>query len=128
MPRSQRHSFAYGTAPRLLIGVVGIAAGSVAVLGLAGCASSAAGPTGPSAFANVSGSAVPMADEITALCASIVSQKLAQEAAEALAESSGYVTRVGSIDGAPLPTTKGYREDRMTFDITGGVVTGCVVG
>lgn len=102
----------------------------VAVAGclLTGCASQATGPTGPSAFAQVSGSAVPVSDEVTALCAEIVKQQLPQEAAEALAEASGYTTRVGSIDGTPQPTTKDYSESRMTFDIAGGLVTGCIVG
>ena len=93
-----------------------------------GCASQASGPTGPSAFAEVSGSAVPVADEVSALCAEIVKQGLTQDAADALASASGYITRVGSIDGTPQPTTKDFNEARMTFDIASGVVTGCSVG
>lgn len=95
---------------------------------LAGCSAGGAASSDPSSFADISGSAVPVADELTALCAQIVEQALPLEAAEALADSSGYTTRVGSIDGEEQAVTMDYREDRMTFATQDGIVTECTVG
>ena len=92
-----------------------------------GCSSSAPEPMTPSAV-QASGSGAAVAGDIAAVCADIVKQGMTQEDAEALAAASGFTTRVGSIDGTPQPTTKDYREDRMTFDVVKGVVTGCIVG
>jgi len=39
-------------------------------------------------------------------------------------EDLGYEWRVASIDGVPQPTTRDYREDRVTMDIDDGVVVG----
>ncbi len=95
--------------------------------GLAACSS--VEPTGnASSFADVSGSAVPVADELTALCAQIVEQKLDSETAVALAEGSGYQSRVVTIDGQPQAATADARDDRMNFELTNDVVTGCTVG
>lgn len=84
----------------------------------------------PSSFVDVSGSgsAAPVADEVTALCAQIVEQKLDQDTADALADASGFTTRVVEIDGAPQPATADYREDRMSFSVQDGVVVDCTVG
>lgn len=102
--------------------VIGLAA-----LALAGC--STAAPTGsPTEFATVTGSAVPVADEVAALCEQIVAQQLPVEAATALAESSGYVSRIVTLDGEPQAATKDIQEDRMSFEVEGGVVTTCVGG
>ena len=102
---------------------------AILLLGIvSGCASPANAPRGPSAVAANSGAEVPATDEIAALCAEIVKQGLTQQAADALAAASGYVTRVGSIDGTPQPTTRDYNPSRMTFDVAGGIVTGCSVG
>jgi hypothetical protein len=101
---------------------------SLATLSLAAC-STAGSPEGDaSSFANVSGSAVPVADELTALCEQIVTQALTLEAATALADSGGYQSRVGSIDGEAQAVTMDLQEDRMTFEIENDVVVGCTVG
>ena len=81
-----------------------------------------------SSFAEVSGSAVRVAEELAALCEQIVAEALPLDAAVALAESGGYTTRVASIDGEPQAVTKDLQEDRMTFEVEADVVTGCTVG
>lgn len=99
----------------------------VVTLGLGACSS--AEPAGnASSFGVVSGSAVPVADELAALCEQIVAEALPLDAAVALAEAGGYTTRVGSIDGEPQAVTKDLQEDRMTFEVEADVVTGCTVG
>ncbi len=35
---------------------------------------------------------------------------------------------VGSIDGEPQAVTMDFREDRFTFDVVSGKVTGCSYG
>ena len=62
------------------------------------------------------------------LCLKIVADGMTEADANQAAAEAGFTTRVGSIDGEPLATTRDYRIDRMTFDIENGVVTGCVVG
>lgn len=99
----------------------------VATLGLSACSS--AEPAGnSSSFAEISGSAVPVADELTALCEQIVAEALPLDAAVALAEAGGYTTRVSSIDGEPQAVTKDLQEGRMTFEVESEVVVGCTVG
>ena len=110
--------------PAAAVAVLACAAG----IALSGCANAATGSTDPSSFANVSGSAVAVADDITALCAQIVEQQLSPDAATASAEGSGYTTRIGSVDGEAKPLTMDYREDRMTFTVVDDVVTECLVG
>lgn len=98
-----------------------------ATLGLAAC--SGASPAGDSSsFADVSGSAVPVADELTALCEQIVTQALPLDAATALAESSGYQARVIKQDGEGLAATTDLREDRMNFEVENDIVVACTVG
>lgn len=99
----------------------------VVTLGLGAC-SSAESAGNASSFGVVSGSAVPVADELAALCEQIVAEALPLDAAVALAEAGGYTTRVGSIDGEPQAVTKDLQEDRMTFEVEADVVTGCTVG
>jgi len=92
-------------------------------------ACSAGEPAGDSSsFGNISGSAVPVADELAALCEQIVAEALPLDAATALAEASGYTTRVGTLDGQPQAVTTDFREDRMTFDVEAEIVVGCTVG
>ena len=99
----------------------------VACLGLSACGG--AEPAGnASSFGDVSGSAVPVVDELTALCEEIVTQALPLDAAAALAEASGYEARVVSIDGEAQAVTKDLREDRMNFEVEADIVTGCTVG
>ena len=98
-----------------------------ATLTLGACSSGE--PTGdPSSFADVSGSAVPVADELAALCEQIVAEALPLDAAVALAEAGGYTSRVGSLDGEEQAVTMDQQEGRMTFDVAADVVTGCTVG
>jgi hypothetical protein len=98
-----------------------------ACLGLTACGSGE--PVGnASSFGNISGSAVPVEDELTALCEQIVTQALPADAAAALADASGYEARVVSIDGEAQAVTKDLREDRMNFEIEADIVTGCTVG
>ena len=101
--------------------------GLVTTLGLTACSGGQAAGD-PSSFAEVSGSAVPVADELTALCEQIVAQALPVDAATALAESSGYTLRVISIDGTPQAVTKDLREDRMNVEVEADIVTACTVG
>jgi hypothetical protein len=111
--------------PRRSALVLTLAACSLAAV--AGC-SSADPEAGSAPEAEVTGSAVPVADELTALCAQIVSQALPLDAATALAEASGYGARVASIDGAEQPAAADSRDDRMNFTVTADVVTECAVG
>lgn len=90
--------------------------------------SSAEPASDSSSFGEVSGSAVPVADELAALCEQIVAEALPLDAAVALAEASGYTTRVGTLDGQPQAVTTDFREDRMTFDVEADVVVACTVG
>ena len=78
--------------------------------------------------ANVSGAPLDAGTEMTALCEQMITQALPVEAAQALAEASGYVVRIGTLEGEQQALTKDIQEDRFTLDITGGVVTGCTVG
>jgi hypothetical protein len=66
--------------------------------------------------------------EMQALCAQMVADGLTPDAATALATENGYVARVGTIDGEPQALTMDLREDRFTFEVTGGVVVACTYG
>ena len=110
-----------------------LAAAAIAVTALTGltaCSSSSGSDATPAAAseANLSGEPVTTKDDMTALCEQIVAQALPLEAAVALAESSGYTTRVGSIDGEDQALTMDLREDRFTFDVKADVVTACTIG
>jgi hypothetical protein len=84
----------------------------------AGAAESAA-----AAAAGVGGTA-----EMQALCAQMVADGLTPDEATALATEKGYLARVGSIDGEAQALTMDLREDRFTFEVTGGVVVACAYG
>jgi hypothetical protein len=102
---------------------------SIALLpGQAASSSGGAAGANVTSEANLSGAPVVAKDEMTALCKQIVEQALTVEAAQALADASGYITRVGKLDGVDQAVTADAREDRFTFDVAGGVVTGCTVG
>lgn len=98
----------------------------LAITGLTACGSSST--DAPTSEINLSGSPVSASEDMTALCAQIVEQGLPIEAAVALAEASGYTTRVGSIDGEDQALTMDLREDRFTFDVVDDIVTGCTTG
>ncbi len=66
--------------------------------------------------------------EMQALCAQMVAEGLSPEAATALATENGYVARVGMLEGEPQAVTMDLREDRFTFEVTGGVVVACTYG
>ena len=66
--------------------------------------------------------------DMEALCAEMVADGLSPEEATALAESNGYVARVGTIDGEPQAVTMDLREDRFTFEVQGGAVIACTYG
>ena len=69
-----------------------------------------------------------MIEQVTALCEQIVADQMTVDEATALAETNGFTTRIVFEDGKPLPATRDYREDRMSFDVEAGVVTKCVAG
>lgn len=108
---------------------VGAALAVSAFTGLTACSSSGTTSTPAAASeANLSGEPVSAKDELTALCEQIVAEALPLDAANALAEASGYITRVGTLDGQPQALTTDAREDRFTFDVEADVVVGCTVG
>lgn len=98
----------------------------MAITGLSACSSSSS--DAPASEINLSGSPVTANEDMTALCAQIIEQKLTVQAAVALAEASGYTTRVGTLDGEGQAVTTDLREDRFTFDVEADIVTGCTIG
>lgn len=106
-----------------------LAAAAIAVMAVAGLtACSSSSSQAPVSEANLSGSPVSAKDDMTALCIQIVKQGLPIEAAVALADASGYTTRVGTLDGEAQAQTQDLREDRFTFDVKAEIVTGCTIG
>jgi hypothetical protein len=106
-----------------------LTAAALAAAALTGCSSSTTATIGASASeVNLSGSPVSAADDMAALCKQIIAEALPLEAAEALADASGYVTRVGKIDGVGQAVTTDLREDRFTFETKDGLVVACTVG
>ena len=65
---------------------------------------------------------------MTALCEQMITQALPLDAAVALAESSGYTTRVGKVDGEDQALTMDLREDRFTLEVESDVIVGCTIG
>jgi hypothetical protein len=109
--------------------LVGAALALTALAGLAACSAPASSVDSAAASAvDISGTPVTAKDDMTALCAQMIEQALPEEAAVALAEASGYTTRVGKIDGEDQALTMDLREDRFTLEITDGAVTGCTIG
>jgi len=100
---------------------------AIATFGLTACSSTSSSDAAASAV-SISGSPVSAKDDLTALCAQIVEQKLTLEAANALAEASGATTRITKQDGKDLPATMDFIETRLNFAVDAGVVTGCTVG
>jgi hypothetical protein len=106
--------------------LAGVALAVMAVTGLSACSSSSS--DAPASEINLSGSPVTANEEMTALCAQIIEQAMPLEAAVAVAEAGGYTTRVGTLDGEGQAVTTDLREDRFTFDVEAGIVTGCTIG
>lgn len=52
----------------------------------------------------------------------LTSEGTTQEEAVRIIEDLGFQWRIASIDGVLQPTTKDYREDRVTMEIDDGVV------
>jgi hypothetical protein len=111
-----------------------IAASLVAAAALATLAACADDPaeTATSAIAAASEAASAAegggTPEMQALCAQMVAEGLSPEEATALATENGYVARVGMLEGEPQAVTMDLREDRFTFEVTGGVVVACTYG
>ena len=66
--------------------------------------------------------------QMVGMCRQMVDQRMTAEQADAVAESNGYSTRVGSIDGESLAVTADYRPDRFTLSTVSGAVTSCTYG
>lgn len=115
---------------RLITTVAGLALAAAAVTGLTACSTTASGSGSDAVVseADLSGTPVTTADDMTALCEQIVAEGLPVEAAVALAEASGYTTRVSSIDGEDQAVTMDLQEDRFTFETEAGLVTACTIG
>lgn len=111
----------------LITAVAGIVTAAALLTGLTAC-STAGGANPVASDANVSGAPLDATTEMTNLCEQMITQALPVEAAQALADSSGYTVRLGTIDGQAQALTKDIQPDRFTLDVTGGVVTGCTVG
>jgi hypothetical protein len=111
-----------------------LAASTLAVVGLAtltGCSSSSDSPSTPATSVVASAAAsdgTPGSAEMMALCDQMVADGLSADDATALAESNGFVARIGTIDGQPQALTMDFREDRFTFEVEGDVVVGCTYG
>jgi hypothetical protein len=111
---------------RLIVATLALAA--AAVTGLTACSTTTSGSEAVVSEADLSGTPVTTADDMTALCEQIVAEGLPVEAAVALAEASGYTTRVSSIDGEDQAVTMDLQEDRFTFETEAGLVTACTIG
>lgn len=66
--------------------------------------------------------------QMVGMCRQMVDGRMTAEQASVFAQSNGYVTRVGTIDGESQAVTADYRPDRFTLALTGGVVTSCTYG
>jgi hypothetical protein len=73
--------------------------------------------------ANGAGSA-----QMVAMCGQMSLGAMTPDQAQAFAATSGYTTRVGSVDGQPQALTMDYRPDRFTLATAGGSVTSCTYG
>lgn len=99
----------------------------LATAALSGCSSTDDTATAPASAVEAASEAAVNADMVT-LCEQMVADGLSPEDATALAESNGFVARVGTIDGEPQAVTMDFREDRFTFEVADGVVVGCTYG
>ena len=99
---------------------------------LAGCSSADEAASAPASAIAAASSAAAGANgtnpEMVALCDQMVADGLSPEDATKLAEDNGYAARVGTIDGEAQALTMDFREDRFTFTVEGGKVTGCTYG
>ncbi|MHB1066487.1 MAG: hypothetical protein ACYC2Z_03535 [Candidatus Nanopelagicales bacterium] len=102
--------------------LAGIGVALAVLAGTTACSSASNGADSAAA------TATSPADARSAMCAQMIADAMTVQAAEALAESSGYVTRIGTLDGEPQAVTTDFREDRFTFDVADGVVIGCTLG
>ena len=107
--------------------VAGLASMAVGAMLLSGCSSTDDAATAPASAVEAASEAAVNADMVT-LCEQMVADGLSPEDATALAESNGFVARVGTIDGEPQAVTMDYREDRFTLEVADGVVVGCTYG
>ena len=105
----------------------GVLGAALAVSALSGCSSADEAATAPASAIEAASEAAVNADMVT-LCEQMVADGLSPEDATALAESNGFVARVGTIDGEPQAVTMDFREDRFTFEVADGVVVGCTYG
>jgi len=106
--------------------LMAVAAGAMAV-SLSACSSGSTETVSASPVASTGGD-VAGTDEMRALCDQMVADAMSPDDATALAESNGFVARVGTIDGQPQAVTMDYREDRFTFDVESDVVVACTYG
>ena len=113
---------------RLTITVATAALAVTALTGLTACSTTASGSGAVVSEADLSGTPVTTSEDMTALCKQILAESLPVEAAVALAEASGYATRVSSIDGEGQAVTMDIQEDRFTFETEAGLVTACTIG
>ena len=108
--------------------LAGAAVALSVLVGLTGCSSAGSSSTPSASEADLSGTPVTAKDDMTALCEQMIAQALPLDAGVALAESSGYTTRVGRVDGEDQAVTMDLREDRFTFEVESDVIVGCTVG
>lgn len=107
--------------------VAGLAGIALSAMALSGCSSADEAASAPASAIEAASEAAVNADMVT-LCEQMVADGLSPEDATALAESNGFVARVGTIDGEPQAVTMDFREDRFTFEVADGVVVGCTYG
>lgn len=107
-----------------------IAALACAGIVLAGCSSAEEAASAPASAIEAAESAAGAVDQaaMESLCAQMVAEGLSADEATALATENGYVARVGTLEGEPQAVTMDLREDRFTFEVTGGVVVACTYG
>lgn len=108
--------------------LAGAAIALAAVTMLTGCSATSSSDSTAASEADLSGTPVSVQDDLTALCTQIVEQALPLDAAVALAEASGYTTRIGRLDGEDQAVTMDMREDRFTFEVEADIVVGCTIG
>jgi hypothetical protein len=106
----------------------GAAIALTAITLLTGCSAPSSTSAPSVSEADLSGTPVSVQDDLTALCTQIVAEALPLDAAVALAEASGYTTRIGKLDGVDQAVTMDLREDRFTFEVEADTVVGCTIG
>jgi hypothetical protein len=66
--------------------------------------------------------------QMVGMCRQMVVEGMSAAAADGFARQSGYLTRVGIIDGEPQAVTADYRPDRFTLQTRQGRVVSCTYG